>query len=212
MTMKTIKAIAIASTIIAMVSIPAGLLWAILQGSAQSVITAGAAATALATALIAAWKFNLFREGQPHLTITQEIHTQALGQSYRLIVVTATLHNTSKVIVRPPAAWCKLDQTAPMDDHHAEYIYAKALEDSKSNAYHQYRWWQLDQVDKTWPQGELEVEPNEKHPLTFQFIISNEATAIGVTTAIIRAEPKGNQPHQHGWMCYDFLDLKTQSK
>lgn len=174
------------------------------------------AATLLAAALTAASKFNLFREGKPHLTITQEIHAQALGQSYRLIVVTATLHNTSKVIVRPPAAWCQLDQTAPLEDQYVEYIYEKATEDAESGDHRQYRWWQLDQVDKTWPHGELEVEPTEKHPITFQFIISNEVTAIGATTAIFRPKKgKSNQSPQDGWMCYTFIDLtqlKTKEK
>lgn len=58
------------------------------------------AATLLAAALTAAAKFSLFREGKSPLNITQENHTQTLGQSYRLVVVTATLHNASKVRVR----------------------------------------------------------------------------------------------------------------
>ena len=210
MIVKTIKAIAIAFAVMALAAIPAGLIIAILQGSAQNIIAAGAAAMVLADAMIAAWKFSLFREGQPHLTITQEIHTQPLGQSYRLVAATATLHNTSKVIVRPPAAWCKLDQTAPLNDEEVEYIYTRALESSPGNNRRQYPWWQLDQINRIWSNGELTVEPNERNPITFQFIISGQVTAIGVTTAIIGPEIKAknpNPPHQLGWMCYTFLEL-----
>lgn len=221
----TATTIAIVSILAAMATAAAGFLIQTFPGSpslawvthlpdnlTRDLALTASAATLLAAAFAAASKFSLFREGKPHLTITQEIHTQALGQSYRLIVVTATLHNTSKVIVKPPAAWCQLDQTAPLDDHYVEYIYEKATEDAKLGEHRQYRWWRLGQADKIWPHEELEVEPNEKHPLTFQFIISDKVTSIGATTAIFRPKKgKSNRSPKDGWMCYTFVEL-TQSK
>lgn len=100
----------------------------LLKGNlARDLVLTAAAAILLAAALTAAAKFSLFREDKPHLNITREIHTQILGQSYRLVVVTATLHNASKVMVRPPSACCLLDQTAPLDDQYVETSTHKAL-------------------------------------------------------------------------------------
>ena len=74
---------------------------------ARDLALTAAAATLLAATLTAAAKFSLFREGKPHLTINPVIHTQNLGQSYRLIAVIATLHNTSRAVVKPGVGWSK---------------------------------------------------------------------------------------------------------
>ena len=49
--------------------------------------------------LFAIFKLQLFRDLQPHLTITQEVAHRYIGDSYVHIAVTSTLNNTSRVKV-----------------------------------------------------------------------------------------------------------------
>ena len=47
-------------------------------------------------AIFAAYKWQVFRESEPHLTITHEVTHRPVGDSYVHIAVTATLQNGSK--------------------------------------------------------------------------------------------------------------------
>lgn len=67
-------------------------------GETSAVVTAIAIAAGVA---IAWYKLDIFRELDPHLTITQSVESRSIGDSYALVVVTATLTNSSKVQVLP---------------------------------------------------------------------------------------------------------------
>ena len=181
-------------------------------------LSATAAAT-VAALLAAAHKFGLFRESEPHLTVTQTIHTQELGQSYRLVAVTSILHNKSRVLVSPTEAWCRLAQTSPLTDEEVKTIFAEALIERSDLLEEQFAWPILAQANKAWDPGEMTIEPNENSPVVFQFIIGKEATAVQTTTAIIRpgqSEKPGetaNTPlHPLAWMCYTFYELPSQAE
>ena len=153
-----------------------------------------------ATALAASYRFGLFRESEPHLNITQEIHCQPLGESYRLVAVKATLHNNSKVLVRPHRAVCLLQQTSPMDDETVIAMYLERIEDNPTDAY-DHAWWNLGEVVKTWPQRDLAIEPEERHPETFEFIIARAASGIRIAIAVYKDET------DFAWMAYDYLSF-----
>ena len=53
----------------------------------------------LIVAIFAYRKLQLFRDFEPHLTITQAVTHRPIGTQYVHIAVTATLHNSSKVRV-----------------------------------------------------------------------------------------------------------------
>ena len=53
----------------------------------------------IAGAVFAYRKLQLFRDFEPHLTVTQTATHRAIGTQYLHIAVTATLHNSSKVRV-----------------------------------------------------------------------------------------------------------------
>lgn len=167
----------------------------------------------LAAATAAAWKFSLFREAKPHLTISQQAQFHDISPDYRLIAINTTLHNTSKVLVTPTTAWCRLYQTAPLNNQHVEYIYQDAIDNPSDNRYEQFAWGALGKVEKSWPKGQLTVEPNEKTPVAFQFIIPKVVTAVQITTAINKPDQSHSHNREHegpdaqSWMCYTFLEL-----
>ena len=169
-----------------------------------------AAAALLATTLSAAYQFDLFRNAKPHLTLTQDVQSQGLGESYRLVVVTTTLINSSRVLVKPTDAWCRLAMTGPLADGDVEEIYNSARREPAGTEFDQYGWWELDMAAKQWQDGDFAVEPNERVSLPFQFIISASVTAISVVTAVLNPEePRsgddGTAPK--AWLCYTLAQL-----
>lgn len=61
-------------------------------GIAQALVTIVAI---VAGGSFAAYKWQVFRESEPHLTITHEVSFRRIGESYVHIAVTATLQNNS---------------------------------------------------------------------------------------------------------------------
>lgn len=184
----------------------------------NGIALAASAAAGIAAILAATHRFGLFRESDPHLSVTQTIHTQELGESYRLVAVTTVLHNKSKVLVNPTRAWCRLAQTKPLTDERVQAIFDDALISDSEDPQEQFAWPILAQAEKTWDPGEMTIEPNEDSPVVFQFIIGRKTDAVHITTAIIRpdqSEPKENHPETQlppmAWMCYTFYELPSQS-
>ena len=170
------------------------------SASVTDLATVALPAIIAATALATAYRFGLFRESEPHLNITQDIHCQPLGDSYRLVAVKAMLHNNSKVLVRPHRAVCQLQQTGPIDDDTAGAIYSENLEDHSVDV-SEYAWWDLGRVIRHWPQRDLAIEPDERHPVAFEFIIDRATTGIRVATAVHKDET------DFAWMSYEYLDI-----
>lgn len=170
------------------------------SASVTDLATIALPAIIAATALAASYRFGLFRESEPHLNITQEIHCQSLGESYRLVAVKATLHNNSKVLVRPHRAVCQLQQTSPMDDETVTAIYSDHIATNPTDA-DEYAWWNLGEVIRPWLQRELAIEPDERHPVTFEFIIDRAASGIRIFTAVHKDET------DFAWMAYDYLNF-----
>ena len=180
------------------------------SASVPDLTTLAGTAIIMATAFVAAHRFELFREGQPHLTLQQSVHHQPLGSNYRLVAVTTTLTNSSKILVSPRAAWCRIAQTAPLSDEDVLAIYNDGFEQPAEDAYEQYGWWELSTVHKNWPPGQFTVEPNETTTVPFQFIISADVAAVAIVVAIIKPGhhlPTAEASSPPAWTYYTFLEL-----
>ncbi len=81
-----------------------------------------AAVGVIAGAAFAYRKVQLFRDFEPHLTITQTLSHRPIGTRYVHIDVTAILQNNSKVRVEIREAFYKLYQIAPIDDDEIELL------------------------------------------------------------------------------------------
>ena len=209
--MPWLKRAAIALGLIAFIAIPAELLYPLLDPETKPDFpAAGALSALLSAALAAAWKFSLFRESDPHLTITQEISADREGEETWIVTVNATLHNTSRVVVRPSRARCQLIQTGPITKEALSAIAQQAKEHPRSDAYLRYSWYLLDQDQRSWPKGNLKVEPNQKTQIAFQFMINAAVTRIGVITAILEEDKSQKNPqplYESGWTCYTPYNL-----
>ena len=110
--------------------------------------------------VVAFLKLQVFRDFEPHLTISNSISHRLLGTKYVHVAVTATLHNSSKVKVEIRRSFFRLQRLAPASDEEVERLYAQVF----TNAEEEYLQWPiLDQVRRFWDEGELIVEPGESH-------------------------------------------------
>lgn len=141
-----------------------------------------ASATALAIAaggLFAGYKLQLFRDFQPHLTISHEVSHRLVGDSYVHIAVTANLRNSSKVKLEFRQALFRLQQVAPITDAETERLYAQVFVNAEQR---HLQWPMLDEATLQWTPGALIIEPGELHPETYEFIVSSEVKSVIIYT------------------------------
>ena len=87
-----------------------------------------------------------------------------------------------------------------MDDETVIAMYRERIEDNPTDAY-DHAWWNLSEVIRPWLQRELAIEPDESHPVTFEFIIDRAASGIRIFTAVHKDET------DFAWMAYDYLSF-----
>ena len=169
-----------------------------------------ATALVIAGGVSVAWyKLDIFREFEPHLSIEQTVQSRRLGNSFRLIVVTAILTNNSRVLVQPRKGYCRLAQTAPIDDSAVVGIWTDSLRNG-ANALEQFGWPVLGEVHRTWPKGDIAIEPGECHRETYQFIVDEGCESVVALTAIYNpAYDLDPASRAETWRCYTFHDVQS---
>ena len=171
-----------------------------------------ATALAIAAGVSIAWyKLDIFREFEPHLSIEQTIESRRLGNSFRLVVATAILTNNSKVLVKPREGYCRLAQTAPLSDPSVVEIFTNAVRSgTEENGFEQFGWPVLGEVRRTWPEGDIAIEPGECHRETYQFIVDEGTESVVALTAIYNPAYNLDPPsHAETWRCYTFHDVQS---
>lgn len=151
--------------------------------------------------LFAAVKFDLFRDFEPHLTISYAINHRRVGQSYVHIDVTVTLHNGSKVKVVPQEGFLVLQRISPTTDEFAEEVYGKAFVDGSVEP---FEWPVLEELYIDWRTRDMVIEPGEAHSEVLEFIISGEVRTVQVYTHFYPPEPAGNS---RGWSRATVYDI-----
>ena len=171
-----------------------------------------ATALVIAGGVSVAWyKLDIFREFEPHLSIEQTIESRRLGNSFRLIVATAILTNNSKVLVKPRKGYCRLAQTAPLSDPTVVEIFTNAVRNgTEENGFEQFGWPLLGEVKRTWPEGDIAIEPGECHRETYQFIVDEGTESVVALTAIYNpAYNLDPASRAETWRCYTFHDVQS---
>ena len=147
-------------------------------------LAAGGIATMVgvaSAALVGYHKFNLFREGHPHLTIDLTASRRQVSPCHIHIGVTARLANTSKVAITISRSIWALRSIAPYD---------AAVIQQKTNAFfdgdrcldefEEFEWdWIFEPI--VLPLG-MTIEPGETDEITFDFIVQ---PAISSATIIL---------------------------
>ena len=172
---------------------------------AAAVVQALTTAAAIGIGGALAWfKLQIFRDFTPHLTISHEVGHRVISPSYALIDVTVVLHNGSKVHVELREAIFRLQMVAPISDAEAATLYDEMYENRGVRA----RWPKLNEVERSWNEGELIVEPGESHRESCDFIISRDVAATRVYTFFHNPSFQEGGGMARGWGATTVYDAR----
>ena len=150
--------------------------------------------------IFALYKFQVFRDFEPHLDVRHEISHRHIGDSYVHIGVTAILHNGSKVKIEILKGIFALQKIEPISDDMIEELYARAYNQ-------EMEWPVLEKVERIWSKNDLVIEPGESHRETYEFIISRDATSVLVYTYFDNSTYSSGSQKAEGWTATSFYDI-----
>ena len=151
--------------------------------------------------VFAAYKLELFRDFEPHLTISHSINHRALGDSYVHIDVTASLLNSSKVRVVLQEGYYVLQSIEP----------ASESGDFTETAMLYPPWHVLDEATFDLGDQVLVIEPGQSIQEVLQFVVP-----IEVTTVLLHYffyDSNHSTDHEQGWgmtSVYDILKVPSE--
>ena len=158
-----------------------------------------------AAGIFAVVKFQIFRDTQPHLSISQEVSHRLLGGEYVHLAVTATLSNRSKVKVELLDCFFRLQQISPLSDDDVETLYAQVFIDREIDA---LQWPTLDKHTRRWRSGQLTIEPGEIQQITCEFIVSSAVDSILAYSYFYNPEGVSSARASDGWDATTVHDLR----
>ena len=150
------------------------------------------------------YKLRIFRDFQPHLTISHKASHRGIGDNYIHLDLTATLHNNSKTHVEVRKALFVLQRISPASDEEVELLYDSALEGEDHVG---FQWTILEQADRDWQQAELLVEPGESHQETIEFIIKGDVDSVLMYTYFYNSNHSKNSHSAEGWHATTVYDI-----
>ena len=171
----------------------------------QSVVTSAAI---LLGGFFAVFKLQIFRDFEPHLSISQEVSHRFIGGDYVHIVVTATLNNRSRVKAELLKGFLRVQKILPAADEEVERLYAQVFIDGE---YEDLQWPILDEIRRPGIQKKLVVEPGELHQETCEFIISSEVKSVLVYTYFHNSRYSIGSQAAEGWAATTVYDIVKPS-
>ena len=173
---------------------------------AAAVVQALTTAAAIGIGGALAWfKLQIFRDFTPHLTISHEVGHRVISPSYALIDVTVVLHNGSKVHVELRDAIFRLQKVAPLSDEDVVELYDEVYANGEPA---RARWPKLNEVERSWGEGELMVEPGESHRESCDFIVSTDVAAARVYTFFHNPSFQEGGGMARGWGATTVYDAR----
>ena len=149
-------------------------------------------------------KLQLFRDFEPHLTVTQSVASRAVGTQYVHISVITTLHNSSKVKVEIRTGFFRIHQIQPMRDEDVVHLYNKAFNPDASS---DIAWPVLEEIHRRLGPNELVVEPGESHHEPCEFIVTKDVATILVYSYFHNQSHSEISRSAQGWTATTFHDV-----
>ncbi len=172
-----------------------------LVGIFQSLITIAAI---LVGGIFAIFKLQLFRDLQPHLTITQEVSDRYVGESYVHIAVTSTLSNRSRVKVEVRKGLFRVQKILPTSDEEVEQLYSQVYVDREQA---DLQWPTLVDLSRIWEQNQLVIEPGESHQETWEVLLSSDVRSVLVYAYFYNPSSYLDSEAAEGWAATTIHDI-----
>ena len=163
----------------------------------------------IAGAAFAYRKLQLFRDFEPHLTVTQTLSHRPIGTRYVHVAVTSILQNSSKVRVEIREAFYQLYQIAPIDDDEIELLYNQTVGNRDDDGILGIHWPELETLPRASDTHVLTIEPGETHYETGEFIISREVRTVLLYSYFFNSEYFEHSHSAPGWTATTIYDIVT---
>ena len=154
-------------------------------------------------------KLQLFRDFEPHLTVTQTVSSRPVGTQYAHIAITTTLHNSSKVRVEIRESLFRVHQIQPLSDADVEHYYVEAFREDGSA---RMEWPVLDDVVRSMIANEIVIEPGARHHETCEFIVSRDVESVLVYSYFYNTDYSANGQSAQGWTATTIHDMLLASQ
>ena len=174
-----------------------------LAGIAQSIVTVLAI---IIGGIIAAYKLQLFRDFEPHLTISHAISHRPVGNGYIHIAVKAVLHNSSRVEVKLKDGWLLIQHITTMSDDPTSENPSEPQTPVENFLYPQ--WPTLDESSFDLGDHEIAIEPGQTIQEVLQFMVPD-----GVDTVLICYffhDSRFPENPLRGWGITDVYDIISE--
>ena len=169
-------------------------------GVAQALITG---LVILGGAVYAVYRFQLYRELHPHLTISQEVTHRQISDDYLHVGVTATLKNSSRVKIEIREMDFKFLKLAPTTDTDAERLRDDVFVDGEE----EIQWPVCYESKREWQENECVVEPGESMQATSEFIVSSTVRSALLYTYVHNSKFQKGSTAVKGWPASKFHDI-----
>lgn len=157
----------------------------------------------LVGAVYAAYRFQIHRELQPHLTISQDVTHRQLSNSYFHVEVTATLKNSSKVKIEIQKMLFRFQKLAPTTDADARYFRDAVFVNRKEDI----PWPTCYERKRQWNENQCVVEPGESLQATAEFIVPLTVKSALLYTYVYNSKQKKGSRAVEGWPASKFHDF-----
>ena len=140
-----------------------------------------------------AWRRGIiFRQEQPHITITHDITHRLVSPEYVHIEVAVTLHNSSRVKVEIRDGLFSVEQMAPVTDEYVEYAFVGAF--LNSGRYESPEWPLLKEFRLEPDEDALVVEPGERVVATYEYFVPIYVESVLISTHFCNIRVMGKIP------------------
>lgn len=171
------------------------------SGSAQAAQAVIVGSAVVVGSTLAALRFGLFREFEPHIIVEHDLSHRLVGDSYVHVACSVKLRNTSKVAVRVSRAEFSLHTTSHVGDEHVERLHV-LRSDGEPGGY--FQWPPLDVFGREWSGEGLVIEPGSTTSEVAEFIIRTNFESLVVHSYF---ENRDRNPTTRGWYTTSFYDL-----
>ena len=155
----------------------------------------------------AAYKLQLFRDFEPHVSVSQTATHRAIGTQYIHVFVTATLHNGSRVKVAPRRGFFEAYRVVPASDQEVERIWSEVFSTEERR---DMGWPRLDHKSLSWEADEFVIEPGEHHDETCEFIVTADVRSVIIYAYFYNPPPTYTARSAEGWGATLIHDIDVQ--
>ena len=167
-----------------------------------------ASVTALAitvAGVFAGRKLQVFRDFEPHLTISHDISHRRVGDSYVHIFVTATLRNSSKVAVDIRRAMFWVQHVSPVSNEEVERLHSDVF---LRGIQQDLQWPVIQDRERVWNPYQVIVEPGETYSEPIEFIVGSAAVeTVMVYTYFYNPRYGPRRRSAEGWGTTSVIDI-----